>query len=83
MAQECLTMRNSCTQNSSCILRPNVNAVVIYPGTWQQVNDYTGVLDTSIIVISNASWQGIVGLSSKLLTEFIMYKFLDTYNYLW
>ena len=50
--------------------------------SWQQDNGYTGVLDTSKIVISNASCQGIVGLSSlslnsRLLNELIMYIFFD------
>ena len=41
----------------------------------------TGVLDTSIIAISNASCQGIVGLSSlslnpRLLNELIMYIYI-------
>ena len=50
--------------------------------SWQQANGYAGVLDTSKIVISNASCQGIVGLSylslnSRLLNELIKYIFFD------
>ena len=48
--------------------------------SWQQANGYTGVLDTTKIVISNASCLGIFGLSSlslksRLLNELIMYIF--------
>ena len=48
----------------------------------KSVNGYTGVLDTSKIVMYYASCQGVVGLSalslnSRLLNELIMYIFFD------
>ena len=68
--------------NPICLLNFEAKRKCCSHLSWQQANCYTCVLDTSKIVISAASCQCIVGLSSlslnsRLLNELIMYIFFD------